>query len=143
MTAHPEILTGVSRQEVEIIERSLDAWNRGDLDVAFEEAGPALEWMIAEENPEARTLHGIDEIRAYLADWRATVHGLRYETAEYVDAGDCIVSLGVGSGRMGGEDGPELKVGLNLVVRFADGAPVRIEEYLDTDRALDAAGVTR
>ena len=138
MTAYPDILGRVSQADIEIIERSIDAWNRDDLGGVFEVAGPEIEWMISEENPEARTLRGMDEIRAYMADWRSTVQGLRYETTEYLDAGDCIVSLGTVTGQMGSA---ELKVGLNLVIRFADGVPVRIEEYLDTDKALAAAGL--
>jgi ketosteroid isomerase-like protein len=140
VTARPEILDGVGRREVEIIERSLDAWNRGDIDAVLALSGPDAEWVIAEENPEARTLRGPHEIGAYLTDWRATVHGLHYETTEYLDAGDSVVSIGAASGRVGA-DGPELKVGLCLVVRFEGGVPVRIEEYLDEDRALAAAGL--
>jgi ketosteroid isomerase-like protein len=132
------ILPHVGQAEIEMIERSIDAWNRDDLDGVFDVAGPELEWMIAEENPEARTLRGMDEVRAYMADWRGTVQGLHYETVEYVDVGDSVVSLGTATGQMGSA---ELKVGLNLVVRFADGVPVRIEEYLDVDRALAAAGL--
>ena len=132
------ILPHVGQAEIEMIERSVDAWNRGDVGGVFDVAGPGLEWMIAEENPEARTLQGIEEVRDYLADWRGTVQGLRYDTTEYVDAGDCVVSLGTATGQMGSA---ELKVGLNLLVRFADGVPVRIEEYLDVDRALEAAGL--
>jgi ketosteroid isomerase-like protein len=132
------ILPHVSRERIEMIEGSLDAWNRGDLDAVFEFTGPQIEWMIAEENPDARTLTNRDEIRAYFADWRATLKGLRYETTEYLEAGDCLVSLGTVSGQMGSA---ELNVGLNLVVRFADGVPVRIEEYLDVGRALAAVGL--
>ena len=132
------ILPHVGQAEIQIIERSIDAWNDDDLDRVFEVAGPEIEWMISEENPESRTLRGMDEIRAYLADWRSTVQGLRYETAEYLDAGDRVVSLGTATGQMGSA---ELKVGLNLVVRFANGVPVRIEEYLDTHKALAAAGL--
>jgi ketosteroid isomerase-like protein len=132
------ILSHVSRERIEMIEGSLSAWNRGDVDGVFEFTGPELEWMIAEENPDARTLTSRDEIRAYLVDWRATLQGLHYETSQYLDAGECLVSLGVASGQMGSA---ELKVELNLVIRFADGVPVRIEEYLDADRALAAAGL--
>jgi ketosteroid isomerase-like protein len=132
------ILPNMGQAEIDMIERSFDAWNRGDMDGALMFTAPGVEWMIAEENPEARTLRGPDEIRAYFADWRATVKGLRYETIEYRDAGDSIVWLGTASGQMGSA---ELRVGLNLVFRFADGAAVRIEEYLDTDRALEAAGL--
>jgi ketosteroid isomerase-like protein len=140
VTAQPEILGDVSRDEIEIIKRTVDAWNRGDIDGVVLLTGDHLEWMLAEENPEARTLRGKDEIQAYLREWRSTIPGLRYETTEYLDAGDTVVSLGVASGKVGA-DGPEMKVGLNLVVRFDDGVPVRIEEYLDADRARAAAGL--
>jgi ketosteroid isomerase-like protein len=132
------ILPYVSRERIEMIEGSLSAWNRGDIDGVFEFTGPELEWMIAEENPEARTLQGMEEVRAYMADWRSSVQGLHYETVEYLDAGDSVVSLGTVTGQMGSA---ELKAGLNLVVRFAEGVPVRIEEYLDQDKALAAVGL--
>jgi ketosteroid isomerase-like protein len=132
------ILPHVSQAEIEIIQRAFDAWNGGNPDGLFQYTAPDVEWMIAEESPEARTLRGADEIRAYFADWRSTVQGLHYETIEYRDAGDCIVWLGAAAGQMGSA---ELRVGLNLVIRFAGGVMVRIEEYLDADRALEAAGI--
>lgn len=141
MTAQPDILAHMGRREIEVIERSLEAWNRGDIAAALELMGPDLEWVTAEENPQAGTLRGADEIGAYLSDWRATVPGLHYEATEYLDLGDCVVSIGTTSGRMG-EDGPEVTAKLCLVVRFENGAPVRLEEYLDADRARAAAGLS-
>jgi len=141
VTALPDILAGMGRREVEIIERSLEAWNRGDIDTVLEIAGPDLEWVAAAENPQAGTLRGPDEIRAYLEDWRATVPRLHYEATEYLDAGDSVVAIGSASGRVGG-DGPEISAGLCLVVRFDGGTPVRIEEYLDVDAARAAAGLS-
>jgi ketosteroid isomerase-like protein len=83
VTAPAEILDAVGRDEVEIIKRSQEAWNRGEIDAMLELSPRDAEWVVAEENPEARTLRGKDEIAAYLEDWRATVQGLRYEATEY------------------------------------------------------------
>jgi ketosteroid isomerase-like protein len=142
VTAPLEILGGVGRDQVEQIERTLEAWNRGDLDAMLVEIHPDAEWAVAEENPDARLLHGIDEIRAYLVDWRETIHGLHYDVAEHLDAGDAVVTLGTMLGRAGA-DGPQLSVTLAFVTRFDGTVAVRTEEYLDAARALEAAGIER
>ena len=141
MTAAPDILGDVSEENVELAKRVQDAFNRGALDEMLRHVSPDAEWQISENNPAARTLHGRDEIRAYLADWRDTVHGLYYEVSQYIDAGDSVVQVGTMTGRAG-HGGPELTVPLAFVTYFADGVPVRTEEYLDVDVALRAAGVT-
>jgi ketosteroid isomerase-like protein len=131
----------MSQENVEIVRRSQEAWNGGDLD-AFLSIGPAeAEWVIAEENPNARTLRGRDEIAAYLRDWVDTMPGLRYEATEHVDAGNAVVTLGTISGRAG-EDGPEISVQCAFVTYFDRGLAVRTEEYLDPGRALEAAGLS-
>ena len=137
MTAAPEILGSVSEENVERIRRVEAAFNRGDLDALVDELSPDAEWEVSENNPAARTLHGRDEIRAYLEDWRDTVHGLHYEASRYVDAGDAVVQLGSMTSRVGGGDA-ELTVPLAFVTRFRDGVPVRTEEYLDVEQALAA-----
>jgi ketosteroid isomerase-like protein len=141
VTATPDILGHVSEENVELIKRVQAAFNEGDLDALLSNLSPDAEWEIAENNPAARTLHGHEEIRAYLADWRDTVHGLYYEVNRYIDAGDTVVQVGTMTAQAG-RDGPELTVPLAFVTRFEDGVALRTEEYLDVDAALRAAGVT-
>jgi ketosteroid isomerase-like protein len=132
----------VPRDYVEIGRRMREAWNRGDVDGLLAMLAPGAEWAIAEENPSARLLHGHEEIADYLHDWLSTIDELHYEYSELVDAGDAVVSLGVMSGRAG-EDGPSVTVPLALVSFFDGSVCVRVEEYLDHHRALDAAGLSR
>jgi ketosteroid isomerase-like protein len=139
MTAAPDILGSVSEANVDLIRAVEAAFNRGDLDAMVDLVAPDAEWAIAEENPSARTLHGRDEIRAYLADWRDTVQGLHYEGSRYIDAGDAVVQVGTMTAEPGA--GSQLTVPLAFVTRFEDGVAVRTEEYLDVDAALAAAGV--
>lgn len=131
----------MSQENVETVRRSQEAWSGGDLGV-FLSAFPAdAEWMIAEENPNARTLRGPEEIAAYHRDWADTMPGLRYDVAEHIDAGEAVVSLGTISGRAG-EDGSEVSVQLAFVTYFEQGFPVRTEEYLDPRKALEAVGLS-
>jgi ketosteroid isomerase-like protein len=141
MTAVPDILGNVSEENVETAKRLQDAFNRGDLDELLSCISPETEWQISENNPAARLLHGRDEIRAYLEDWRDTMHGLHYDVSQYIDAGDAVVQVGTMTGRAG-HGGPELTVPLAFVTYFEDGVPVRTEEYLDVDAGLRAAGVS-
>jgi ketosteroid isomerase-like protein len=131
----------VGREQVEVVTRALDAWNRGDVDAMVAYTAPDGEYAIAEQNPNARLLRGRDEIADYLRDWLDTVHGLHYEIGELRDAGDAVVVLGTMTGRVGSDDGPELTADLGFVLRFEGNAVVRTEEYLDLPNALAAAGL--
>jgi ketosteroid isomerase-like protein len=141
VTACPDILGGVSEANVERIKEVEAAFNRGDLDAMVGYLAPDAEWELSENNPAARTLHGREEILAYLEDWRDTVRGLFYRGTRYIDAGNAVVQVGTMTGRAG-EDGPELTVSIAFVTHFSDdGVPVRTEEYLDVEQAFEAAGV--
>ncbi|HEY7629646.1 MAG TPA: nuclear transport factor 2 family protein [Thermoleophilaceae bacterium] len=142
MTAMPEILGGVSEETLDLVRRTTEAWNRGDVDSVAANLSPDAEWEVAENNPDARTLRGRDEIRAYLADWRDTIVGLHYEATQVLDAADAVVQVGVMTGHIG-EGGPALTAELCFVTRFVDGEAVRTEEYLDAEDALAAAGLSR
>ena len=132
---------GVGREQIEVVKRSLDAWNRGDVDAMVAEAAPDGEYAISELNPNARLLRGRNEIADYLRDWHDTVHGLHYELEDLRDAGDAVVLLGTMSGRAGSDDGPEITAELAFVLRFEGTTVVRTEEYLDSHKALEAAGL--
>jgi ketosteroid isomerase-like protein len=142
VTAAADILGGVSEENVRTMQQVEAAFNRGDLDDMVAHLAIDAEWEISENNPAARTLHGREEIRAYLEDWRDTVRGLYYRAIRYIDAGDAVVQVGTMTGRAG-EDGPELTVPLAFVTHFGDdGVPMRTEEYLDVEQALAAARVS-
>lgn len=141
MTAAPEILGHVSEENVQMIREVEAAFNRGDLDAMLSHLARDAEWEIAESNPSARTLHGHDEIRPYLEDWRDTVQGLYYEATQYLDAGDSVVQIGTMTSRVG-DGAAQLTVPLAFVTHFKDGLAVRTEEYLDPEDAIAAVGLS-
>jgi ketosteroid isomerase-like protein len=131
----------VSREHLESVKRSLDAWNRGDVDGMLTQVTDETEYAIAEQNPNARLLHGREELAAYLRDWLDTVSGLHYEAHDIRDVGEAVLVLGTMTGRVGSEDGPELTAELSFVLRFDGDVVVRGEEYLDSHDALAAVGL--
>ena len=59
---------------MEAVQRSLDAWNRGDVDGMLTRVTDDTEYAIAEQNPNARLLRGREELAAYLRVDHKTVY---------------------------------------------------------------------
>jgi ketosteroid isomerase-like protein len=130
----------MSQENVEIVRRQIEALNRGDWEASVEGVDPGIEWVVAREHPASRTVRGLDELREYRADWNQMLEGLTFEAEEIVDRDDLVVAVGRIKGT-GSGSGAETEVPLAFVSRFRDGLVVRVEEYLDPDAALEAAGL--
>jgi ketosteroid isomerase-like protein len=108
----------VGQEQLDMVRRSLDLWNRGDLEGLVADFEPETEYVVAESFVSARTLRGPQEVASYLQDWRETVHGLRYEIVKLVEGEGLITTIGKLSGRAGAPDGPEITADLCFVTRF-------------------------
>jgi len=124
------------------IRRQLEALNRGDWEGSIEGVDREVEWVVAKEHPGSRTIHGLDELRSYREDWGQMLGELTFEAEEVVDRGDLVVAVGRVKG-IGVGSGAEIEVPIGFVSRFRDGLVVRVEEYLDPEEALQAAGLSR
>jgi ketosteroid isomerase-like protein len=108
---------------------------------ALAELGDEVEWVIAKEHPNARTLHGREQILGYFEEWAGMLDDLRFDVAEYRDGGDHVVAIGISRGT-GKGGGVPVEVPLSFLYTFEDGELVRIEEFLDPGEALVAAGLS-
>ena len=81
---------------------------------------------------------GLDELRAYQADWRETLEGLRFEADEIVDRGDRVITTGRIAGT-GAGSGAEVVVPIAFVNHFRDGVIFKVEEFLDPEEALGSS----
>jgi uncharacterized protein len=130
----------MSQENVEVVRRNAEAFARNDYETVLAEAPDDVEWVIAEDHPDARTLRGREEIAAYLRDWRETLDDLRYDIDEVIDAGESVVCLGSVTGRPG-QGAPAVTVAVATVTDFRDGVSVRTREFLDRNAALEAVGL--
>jgi ketosteroid isomerase-like protein len=113
------------------------ALNAGDWEASIESISSDVEWVVAKEHPNARTIHGLDDARAYREDWSQTLPGFKIELGEITERGDAVLALGSVRGA-GAGSGAEVTVPLALVYRFEGDVIVRVEEYLDLDEARRA-----
>jgi ketosteroid isomerase-like protein len=111
-----------------------------DVNEAAEGWDPDIEWVVAKEHPEARTLNGREAVIAYFRAWEEMLEHPRLEMDRFVDAGGSVVAVGSVRGT-GTGSGAEVQVPIALVCTLAGGRVVRVHEYLDPSEALEVAGV--
>jgi len=130
----------MSRENVEIVQATYDAYNRGDLDAALKDAAPEseLDWTRA-VGPQ-RGVYRLAQIRAFLVDFLEAFESTRVEPDEFIEAGDQVVVPQTGYLR--GRDGIEVTARVALVWSIRDGAIVRVCLYQQKREALEAAGLS-
>ena len=79
------ILRAMSRENVEVVSRAYEAWNRRDFDEAAELLAPDIEWQMPPNLPDVETWRSSDEVtrglEAFLESWTE----LRVEVRELID----------------------------------------------------------
>jgi uncharacterized protein len=134
----------VSKASIERVKAAYEAWNRGDLDAAFDFLHPDAEVSVPPNLPEAGTYRGRDEMWRWVTDQLLPIlEGVRAEPQEFFDAGDRVVVFVRYSGR-GTSSGVEVTgVGVDAHVWTLRGEKAsRLEMYAGTEPALRAVGLS-
>ena len=126
----------MSQGNVEVVRRSIEAYQRGDLEAALADVHPAIVWNPFEEAP----MQGVDAVRAYLTRWESDWEDLETTTEEFIDAGDAVVAVVHFRGR-GRNSGIEVDARTYAVYTVRDGKTVDMEEFIEREEALKAAGL--
>jgi ketosteroid isomerase-like protein len=94
----------MSQENVEIVRRGLDAWNRRDVDALLNLGDFGIEFVNSPTAVEPGTRRGRDEVSAAVrTQWDFLTDG-RFEVDQFFDRGDEIIALGRLSRRMPGSD---------------------------------------
>jgi hypothetical protein len=132
----------MSEENVEVVQRMYDAWNRGDYESALSHFDPEVEWSEPPDNPGARTWHGPKGVQRALATWVGAFENYRFELRELIDCGDDKVLLaGWQSGR-GKGSGAEVSEENFGVYTVKDRKIVRQQMFRHRAEALEAAGLS-
>jgi ketosteroid isomerase-like protein len=129
----------MSQRNVQIVERAIDAFSRGDAVTFTELTTPDVEWTTGLGAIEGEVFHGHEGVATYFARLDSAWDEFHFHAHEYRDLGDVVVALGrlEGIGRGGGVpvDSP-----VGAVWDLRDGVVWRLRAYLDHDKALAVAG---
>jgi ketosteroid isomerase-like protein len=132
----------MSQANVEAVRRSLDGWNRGDVDAWLQSAHPEIEWFseVAMRLEGAETVfRGPAEMRKYWDDWHS-VWNVRIEVSEIHDLGDTVLAIAQVQTR-GEASGIDIERPVAYVFEFDRGLARKARAYLDPNEALKAVGL--
>ena len=135
----------MSQENVELVRRFLDAWNRRDLETIRALSDPAVEFVNSPTAVEPGTRRGFDEGTAVLrAQWEILLDG-RQEIDRVYDRGDEVIMLGRVSRRM---PASEARIDDRVLTSFTirDGKFSRFQVLgfgaAEVQEALEAVGLS-
>jgi ketosteroid isomerase-like protein len=130
----------MSEENVEVVRRSLAAYNREDLRAWQADSWPDVEvdWS-ASRGLEARVYRGHEETTGFFQGWFDLFEEARIEPERFIESGDLVLVPNAAVFR--GRDGIETVARSCLVFEIRDGRVARIRLYQETSEALKATGV--
>jgi uncharacterized protein len=131
----------MSQENLEIVQRALDAFSRGDAEAFAELTTPDVEWKTGLGAIEGGEIfRGHEGVARYFARLSSAWDGFRFIAEEFRDREDVVLVLGrlEGRGRGGGVpvDSP-----VGAVWDLRDGKVWRLRAYLDRTEAAEVAGL--
>ena len=132
----------MSQENVEIVRRFADCWERLDREGMAELVDPDVEQHGTVGGvEEGRVTRGVSAIRRDCAHVEAIWDEHRIEVHELIDAGDRVVVFQREYQR-GRRSGVELVLDAAVLVDVRDGRIVRVQGFMERGAALDAAGLS-
>lgn len=134
----------MSKENVEAARKSIEAWNRGDVDAflkSFHPDGEYVSDVVGQVQSADNVYRGREEIRRFWDEWHS-VWDLTVQVSEFRDLGDIVLTIGRNRAR-GRASGVDLDVPMAYVGEFEDGLMRRLRAYRDLDEALQAVGLSR
>ena len=133
----------MSQENVELMRRGVERFNRGGEDEALLEDFYHRDavYHSREDEPDTGIYRGREAIRDLMRMWRDMFSDFSFDVDEYIDAGDVLVLPGWVRVRARGSSA-DIREPYNWVAKMRDGRVVEVREYRTTDEALKAAGLS-
>jgi ketosteroid isomerase-like protein len=134
----------MSQENVEAFNRAVDAFDRQDFEAMLEELDDAVEWYDAVPmmlGGKATVYRGHEGVRHLWRDLDDVFAERRVEFAEIREVGDQVLATGRLYAR-GKGSGAETESPYCVVCGFEKDKVIRVQTYLDPNKALEAAGLS-
>jgi ketosteroid isomerase-like protein len=129
-------------ENVEIVRRSIDAFNRGDIDEALIDYAPEAEWHTSGRFADLGIYRGRSGLKQLWAEVQEDMEGLSLSITDIRAVGaDRVFVAEVATGR-GKRGKARYEQRIWYVVTFRDRLITRVETYFDSVQALEAAGLS-
>ena len=129
----------MSQENIELLRKGYEAWNRGD--PAFDFMESQFELQLPEGGINVGTIRGRESVQNFFAEYLEAFESYRMEPEEFFEAQDQIVVFIHAPARGKGS-------GVDVVFRpahlwtMSGGRAVRLEVIPDREKALEAVGLS-
>ena len=129
----------MSRENVEVVKATFDAWNAGDMDRVRDLYDPNIVLHMVPDWPEPGPYAGREAVMRQFAQLRETWDADVGEPISFVDVGDRVVvrQMWRGFGR-----GPDANIDMTIIFTLRQGRIASWEYFWDHAEALEAAGLS-
>jgi ketosteroid isomerase-like protein len=131
----------MSQENVEVLRRGYEAWNRGDRNLAFESLEPEFELQLPEGGMNVGSFQGREGVTKLFEDYLEVFDSFRMEPEEFFEADDRIVVF-VRTPARGKGSGVEVEFRPAHVWTMRAGKAVRLEVFPERKKALEAVGLS-
>jgi ketosteroid isomerase-like protein len=132
----------MSEENVEVVRRVFDAWNRGDFNAGMELMDPEVVIDRSRSvGPDARVYRGLAEAEQFWTDWNNAWAEVGWEIDECLPSGDRVALFGRFQG-VGATSGVSVNANVSQVFELRAGRVTRATLFQSRSEALDAAGLS-
>jgi ketosteroid isomerase-like protein len=131
----------MSQENVKIVRRALDAFNRRDFDAWLEGFDRDVVWYAFPDEPDPGPFRGHEAIRAMVARWMEVLDEFRSEPKAFIAEGDYVLMPTRMIGRVQGTEN-EVTIDEVYLNKFRDGSIIEVREFRTRQEALEAAGLS-
>jgi ketosteroid isomerase-like protein len=131
----------MSQENVEIVWRGVDSFNRRDIAAVVSDFDEDAEWVEDQRYPGAETFHGRSGVERSIRKWWDAWGEITMELDETLDLGDRVVLAGRVKAR-GHDSDVTVEAPFGGVYEFRAGKVVRVQILGSRDEALEAAGLS-
>ena len=131
----------MSQENVELVRRVCDAFNRRDIAAFLELLDPDVEWVPILAVLEGRVYRGHEEIRGWIKDLATDWEFFEVSYEEMRDLGDRVLVFGHWRAR-GRTSGGQSEQPGTWLYEMKKGKVVRLQTFTNRDEALEAVGLS-
>jgi ketosteroid isomerase-like protein len=126
----------MAQENVEVVRRLFSALDENEFQEVLGLFDPDVEWSATEG-----TFHGIDGVVTMFIEWMEPWDEHSIDPEEFIESGDHRVLATIRLSGRGTRSGMEIDQRFFHLYTLRDGKINRVVEYVDRDRALQAAGL--
>ena len=124
--------------DVDRVRQAYESFAAGDIQAILDFLDPDVEWRMADDEPDSRTLRGHQQVLQLWAETVDTFESFRFEVEDVLAVGDRVVAVTRLYAR-GKGSGVEVEEAESHLFTIRDGKAVRVEEHRTREQAIEAA----